>query len=125
LHKALSFITSARKFDSVPLVPVVPVLVWVKERHKVLTHNKLVPVYVFDGARHNMKKVTDSKREKEREKALEALRKLKASPSVHDRKEADELRRKITYPREDVLALIIEWFSSEGICFFSAPFEAE
>jgi 5'-3' exonuclease len=97
----------------------------VKAKHKVLLQNGLVPVYVFDGARHNMKKLTNSAREKEREKAQEELKALKATRCVQDRKDADELWKKITFPREDVLALIVQWFCSENISFFAAPFEAE
>ena len=67
-------------------------------------------VYVFDGVRHNMKGATNSAREENRNQDLAKLNEMKFNPQIQDRKDVDDLRKKVTFPREDVIALIIDWF---------------
>jgi len=125
LYRALGTLSSARQFDIVPKIPVTSALQWVKAKHQVLVSNGLVPVYVFDGVHHNMKGATNSAREVTRNQDLAKLNEMKSNPRIQDRKDVDDLRKKNTFPREDVIALIIDWFREEKISFFSAPFEAE
>lgn len=91
-----------------PKIPVTSALQWVKAKHQVLVSNGLVPVYVFDGVHHNMKGATNSAREVSRSQDLAKLNEMKSNPRIQDRKDVDDLRKKITFPREDVIALIID-----------------
>jgi hypothetical protein len=83
----LGSISSARLFDTVPVVPVGPVLEWVKAKHEVFLQNGLVPGYVFDGARHDMKKLTHSSREKERAKIPRGIKSFE-SHHLHSRQKS-------------------------------------
>uniref|UniRef100_A0A7S2KZ73 Exonuclease 1 n=1 Tax=Leptocylindrus danicus TaxID=163516 RepID=A0A7S2KZ73_9STRA len=121
LYRILTHCICVEQYHAGPDVPVTYALSLLRKKHNLLVSRGCTPVYVFDGARHPMKAATDAKRKAARSKVEERIDELKEN----DEETLKKLKARCVYPREDVLALVVQWFQREGIMHFSAPFEAE
>ncbi len=56
---------------------------------------ELVPTYVFDGVHHSMKDAMNSSHDKNQNKDLATLKEMKTTLHIRDRKNVDDLRKKL------------------------------
>lgn len=108
LYRILTHSVCVKQYHSGPDVPVTFALALLKKRHSLLVSRGCVPVYVFDGARHPMKHATDEKR-----KAARAMIERRLSESKEDKETLAKLQARAVYPREDILALIVQWLKGK------------
>jgi len=126
LYTAIKGIDAAREFDTVPSIPCDSTLKYLRKCHALLIKNNITPVYVFDGQRNPTKSTTNANRENDRTTAYQKLRDLVKDRRLQDGKEVDRLRKKIAYPRPDVVGLAVEFYKNElNAIVCCAPYEAE
>ena len=126
LHASVSGIESAREFVLEPKVPIESALSYIKRKHKFFLDFKLIPVYVFDGANHPMKKLTNLERSERTSCARQNFEELKLQPNLEShRAEADILFKKMVFPRKDLIKDAVNFLKENGGIVIGSPFEAE
>jgi exonuclease-1 len=120
-----------------PLYPPRAYLDLFKSRHRALTRNGIIPVYIFDGRDHILKSVARSERDRRAAKALEELEKLKniarEKGALTREQEANVCKhmKATAKPTDERREGIIRWLKEEStrtgkeIRVVMAPFEAE
>lgn len=109
MYRILTHNICVKQYHSGPDVPVTFALSLLQKRHRWLVAKGCVPVYVFDGARHPMKHATDEKRKAARTRIERRLSELQDE----DEEALTKLQTRAVYPREDILALIVQWLRGE------------
>lgn len=89
--------------------------------------HKLDVVLCFDNKSHPMKADTQTERRATRQYHLEELRKLYQLGSSNDAIMASiaDHRKKLAYPREDLIAMIVSYCKKNAIKYCAAAFEAD